>query len=68
MWYRDDGLVFAQSVTAMNEALLTISRMAGQVGLEVNLAKGALVIPLQWSPSSQTISIHHLVQYHHQLR
>ncbi len=45
MWYLDDGLIFAQSVTALNEALLTICRMAGRVGLEVNLAKCALVVP-----------------------
>ncbi len=45
MWYLDDGIVFAQSFTALNEALVTICKAAEQIGLKVNLSKCALVVP-----------------------
>ncbi len=45
MWYLDDGMVFAQSFAALNEALVTIYKAAEQIGLEVNLSKCALVVP-----------------------
>ncbi len=45
MWYLDGGMVFAQSFTALNEALVTICKAAEQIGLEVNLLKCALVVP-----------------------
>jgi hypothetical protein len=45
MWYLDGGMVFAQSFTALNEALVTICKAAEQIGLEVNLSKCALVVP-----------------------
>ncbi len=38
-------MVFAQSFTALNEALVTICKAAEQIGLEVNLLKCALVVP-----------------------
>jgi hypothetical protein len=45
VWYLDDGMVFALSFTALNEALVTICKAAEQIGLEVNLSKCALVVP-----------------------
>ncbi len=46
MWYLDDAMVFTQSFTALNEALVTICKAAEHIGLEVNLLKCALVIPV----------------------
>jgi hypothetical protein len=34
MWYLDDGLVFAQSVTAINEALLIIAGLLAELALK----------------------------------